>query len=683
MGQAAGKWMLVTCRCRVGPSGEMLARRHSSRVAKILLLAAGLLTQAALGHCEALPRLSISDLTVSETSCRSQVATFTVSISAPFGRNATVQFATADGTAHAGTDYTAASGMLSFRRGSRSPQTVTVSISDVLIPGPNKSFYVNLSNPVNATISRGQGTATIQAPTIAKCQSCGLSCDDGDRCTQDVCNATLGCLHANASATQKPYCELAGLGIYGPTGPDPNFAHCSTSGTGEWLDSDSDGLSDAAEMQGYIDVNANGVYDAGIDVPLRVDGAPDPNKPDIYFHYDYFFNDGTCAPPGITPYVHDHNPPATAIAMIKAAFAARGIKLHIDPRHDAIPECGISGARVVTNLTSGPGGNWAINPACGGDSSTGGVASMHALKQAHLGVLSAAYHYLVFSHYSTCPDQAHCNACPGSSESACGTGILVAGSLGDAEIFGDDIIVSFGANTDNPQPGEPAVGLETWAAVTMHELGHNLGLLHGGAGDCTNQKPNYLSVMNYDFYGGGLLEAAYPGAKTYKTCTVDTDCGGEPYHCSQQTDPSDPAQCTNPSDPATCPHWCYHIDYSDRLLTTLYPNGFPQTGLDQNHLNETAGLQGAPDSQDLTFYYWGGGLFSGYAPTNGEPIDWNGDGTYSSDACNDVSDNEPAAQCGTLPVLQPSNDWLFHTVGPATIFDNLQFGYQCATNYSN
>ncbi len=30
----------------------------------------------------------------------------------------------------------------------------------------------------------------------------------------------------------------------------------------------------------------------------------------------------------------------------------------------------------------------------------------------------------------------------------------------------------------------------------MHELGHNLGLRHGGMDDL-NCKPNYLSVMNY------------------------------------------------------------------------------------------------------------------------------------------------------------------------------------------
>jgi hypothetical protein len=37
----------------------------------------------------------------------------------------------------------------------------------------------------------------------------------------------------------------------------------------------------------------------------------------------------------------------------------------------------------------------------------------------------------------------------------------------------------------------------------MHELGHNLNLGHGG-GDCTNFKPNYLSIMSYRFQFIGI-----------------------------------------------------------------------------------------------------------------------------------------------------------------------------------
>ena len=42
------------------------------------------------------------------------------------------------------------------------------------------------------------------------------------------------------------------------------------------------------------------------------------------------------------------------------------------------------------------------------------------------------------------------------------------------------------------------------ALVFMHELGHNLGLEHGGT-DNINFKPNYLSLMNYRYSYDGLL----------------------------------------------------------------------------------------------------------------------------------------------------------------------------------
>ena len=37
----------------------------------------------------------------------------------------------------------------------------------------------------------------------------------------------------------------------------------------------------------------------------------------------------------------------------------------------------------------------------------------------------------------------------------------------------------------------------------MHELGHNLGLHHGGNSD-SNNGPNYNSIMNYRYQGNGV-----------------------------------------------------------------------------------------------------------------------------------------------------------------------------------
>jgi Ca2+-binding RTX toxin-like protein len=103
----------------------------------------------------------ISDVQVKEGSSGSTTdAVFTVSLSTPVAAPVTVDFATADGTAAAGTDYTAVNGTLTFAPGETS-QTITVPITGDGAVEPNESFFVNLSNPVNDVIADGQGEATI------------------------------------------------------------------------------------------------------------------------------------------------------------------------------------------------------------------------------------------------------------------------------------------------------------------------------------------------------------------------------------------------------------------------------------------------------------------------------------------------------------------------------------------
>jgi hypothetical protein len=594
-----------------------------------------------IARAAALPHLSISDVTVSEANCSRQMATFTVSISAPFGRNATVQFISADGSARAGVDYTAVNGTLTFPRGSKAPQSITVPISDALIPGPNKIFYVNLTNPQNATLTNSQALGTIVAPTIAKCQSCGLSCNSGDACLSNSCDAVRGCIHVNRTTCAEPYCQLAGQGVFGGS-PDPSFVYCGPvtgGGTGEWVDSDGDGFSDAAESQGYIDMNCNGVYDADIDIALP--GA-DPNKPDVYLHYDY-----------MSASDHDHKPPVQAIQWMIDAFAARGITLHIDPIHNAISE---TGQKVVTNQTSGPP-TFTIDSTCTGDASAGGAVSMHTLAQQYLGNLAPVYHYMVFAHFSTCPDATHCSACVASSEGSCISGSTsppFAGAIGDAEVGGSNVIVSLGSFVDTGVPIPP----ETWSGVTMHELGHNFGLVHGGitssGPDCFNQKPNYISVMNYSFATAGIPVAAAPGDVSPKSCTIDADCTA-PSHCSGPT--------------GSNPNTCVRIDYASALLPSL----------NENSLNETLGLNVFSASADLSVFYSNGGVTQVFAPTNGFPVDWNQDGSIETSVCANIS-GESAASCGSLPTLLGASDWTTRADGT---FANLNFAFQCTSNYQS
>ena len=64
-----------------------------------------------------LPNLSLADISVTEGDTGSKTVALTVTLSAAVASPVTVAFSTADGTAKAGTDYTAASGSLTFAPG--------------------------------------------------------------------------------------------------------------------------------------------------------------------------------------------------------------------------------------------------------------------------------------------------------------------------------------------------------------------------------------------------------------------------------------------------------------------------------------------------------------------------------------------------------------------------------------
>jgi len=74
----------------------------------------------------------------------------------------TVHYATANGTAVSGTDYTATSGTLTFGPG-QTVQNITVPISDRAGAAPTRKFTVVLSTPVNATLVQKTATVTIGA----------------------------------------------------------------------------------------------------------------------------------------------------------------------------------------------------------------------------------------------------------------------------------------------------------------------------------------------------------------------------------------------------------------------------------------------------------------------------------------------------------------------------------------
>jgi Calx-beta domain len=77
---------------------------------------------------------------------------FTVSLSGASEKPISVKYATANGTAIAGSDYNATNGILTFAAGETS-KTVSVAIIGERLDEQNENFFVNLSEGINATLT--------------------------------------------------------------------------------------------------------------------------------------------------------------------------------------------------------------------------------------------------------------------------------------------------------------------------------------------------------------------------------------------------------------------------------------------------------------------------------------------------------------------------------------------------
>jgi hypothetical protein len=330
--------------------------------------------------------------------------------------------------------------------------------------------------------------------------------------------------------------------------------------------------------------------------------ANDPPDRVIFLHYDY-----------MVAADHSHAPDPRSIELVVEAFRRQGITLHIDPRHAEIPE-----RRVVTF--------GAPDPACAGDD----AVSIQDLKAAHFQRHDKLdWHYAVFAHQVNTPDMAHRSFC--ASDPCIGLPDPIAS--GFAELPGRNFVVSFGPVLD--AGGSLPIGRE--AGTFMHELGHNLGLTHGGSGEdvCMHRKPNYISVMNYSYQQNGILVGDAPGSTLIRGCIADSDCGRG-------------AACERFLDDIGF-RYCMRIDYSARTLPTLFEYLFnsPLSGLD-----ESVGVSGGAGDTDLVFYRTPDGTEQIGASFG--PIDWNGNGMI--DAAR-VSTDINADR--SLLSLKGFDDWAF------------------------
>ncbi|MCX7059662.1 MAG: S8 family serine peptidase [Gammaproteobacteria bacterium] len=143
--------------------------------------------------CDAAPQqrsVRVSDASVSEGNSGTKTVTVTVTLSspAPSGSTTSVRFATAPGTASAGSDYVNSSGTLTFSAGQTS-RTRSFTINGDIDNEGDETFFVNLSSPVGLVIDDGQGVVTIvndDAPALPTASVNDVSVTEGNAGTRTV-----------------------------------------------------------------------------------------------------------------------------------------------------------------------------------------------------------------------------------------------------------------------------------------------------------------------------------------------------------------------------------------------------------------------------------------------------------------------------------------------------------------
>lgn len=317
------------------------------------------------------------------------------------------------------------------------------------------------------------------------------------------------------------------------------------------VDTDGDSFCDLWETVG-IDEDGDGT----VDFDMSALGA-NPNFRDLFIECDWFA--------GLD---HTHEPDQLALRDVGDVFFLNGIRIRF-LLGEAIPEP--STQKTCTGDSRPPGAKddfhdiktGSASKACDGRYGDQVVRDNVESCGRRLRARGRAVRYALFGH------SLGCSSAPACSDHRNDT------TSGVGEIPGDDLLLTLGCwNEDDyyiASGGErdsSSARRSVIAATFMHELGHNLGLWHGGDDPYSNCKPNYLSVMNYSFQ----------------------------FRSSVKTRP---------------------LDYSSSLMFDL----------DENALLETDGVQGIPVGYSETIHYQDGvGTITSPIPG---PIDWSFDGTFN------------------------------------------------------
>src|SRR6185369_4007668 len=136
---------------------------------KISLVMTLLLFATSIDVAAQQPSISVHDVVVAEGNAGTTQATFVIALSGAAAQSVSCSFATANGTATAGSDYVATSGAVTFAPG-EVEKPVVVLVNGDTVDETQETFFLDISSVQNATVSSNRGTGFIvddDGPTIS------------------------------------------------------------------------------------------------------------------------------------------------------------------------------------------------------------------------------------------------------------------------------------------------------------------------------------------------------------------------------------------------------------------------------------------------------------------------------------------------------------------------------------